>query len=76
MSCLIDVKNELPKRKGTRWQGYDYGLNGVYFVTVCLQNRIPLLSEITEKNSDNEVEEGLAPPAIRNQSFMDANVVL
>jgi len=30
---------ELPKRKPTRLRGYDYSTLGVYFVTLCTQNR-------------------------------------
>ncbi|MBQ2733486.1 MAG: hypothetical protein IJF74_04940 [Clostridia bacterium] len=68
--------NELPKRKTARLRGFDYSTSGAYFVTVCVQDRKSILSEITAKNDDNEVGEGLAPPATRNQSFVDANVVL
>jgi len=30
----------------TRWQGYDYSQNGVYFVTICTKNRIHCFGEI------------------------------
>lgn len=29
--------NELPKRKSIRLQNYDYGSNGLYFVTICTE---------------------------------------
>lgn len=32
-------KNDLPKRKKIRLQGYDYSTAGAYFITVCVQNR-------------------------------------
>lgn len=70
------AEKDLPKRKGTRWQGYDYGFAGMYFVTICVRDRRPILSEITVKDNDDEVGEGLAPPAILDRSFMCANVVL
>lgn len=37
---------ELPKRKNTRLQGYDYGSNGAYYVTICAHNRNEILSSI------------------------------
>ena len=36
----------LPKRKNVRLKDYDYSQNGVYFLTVCVENRNELLSEI------------------------------
>lgn len=38
--------NEQPTRKQIRLKDYDYGQNGVYFVTVCVKEREPLLGEI------------------------------
>ena len=38
--------NALPKRKPNRLQGYDYSANGVYFVTICTQNKECVLSRI------------------------------
>ena len=37
---------ELPKRKNTRLQDYDYSSNGAYFITVCTHNRRNLFGEI------------------------------
>ncbi|MBQ1503925.1 MAG: hypothetical protein IIZ49_00895, partial [Oscillospiraceae bacterium] len=34
------------KRKNIRLSGYDYSLNGVYFVTFCVKNNDPVLSSI------------------------------
>ena len=53
----------LPKRKNPRLSGFDYS-SGVFFVTVCTQNRKRLLSHITV------VGEGLAPP-VDTQSYSD-----
>ena len=33
-------------RKPTRIPEYDYSQNGIYFVTICTQNRQPILSHI------------------------------
>lgn len=34
-------------RKHPRLKEYDYGQNGVYFVTICVRNREPLLSTVS-----------------------------
>ena len=53
------MKNlQLPQRKATRLKGYDYSSPGVYFITICTQNRKCMLSDLV-------VGEGLAPPETR-----------
>ncbi len=37
---------ELPKRKRLRLQNYDYSSNGLYFVTICIKDKKPILSII------------------------------
>ena len=37
----------LPKRKKNRLTNYDYSQNGAYFITICVNDRKPLLSSIT-----------------------------
>ena len=64
------MENKLPIRKATHLKQYDYGKSGVYFVTICTENRRQLLSHIVrtdstavnETNSLRLVGEGLAPP--------------
>ncbi len=49
------MENELPKRKTTRLKDFDYSTSGAYFVTVCTQDRMPILSEIvTTNDTDNK----------------------
>ncbi len=36
----------LPKRKQLRLKDYDYSQSGAYFVTICTQNQLQILSEI------------------------------
>lgn len=50
------------KKKPNRLKDYDYSQNGAYFVTICVQNRKPVLSRIS-------VAEGLAPPEIHLLPF-------
>jgi len=33
------MQNELPKRKNIRLKGYDYSSNGMYFITICCEER-------------------------------------
>ena len=53
----MNIEKELSKRKPTRLKDFDYGTTGAYFVTICTENRKPILSDII-----NPVGEGLAPP--------------
>ena len=59
----------LPKRKATRLKNFNYSSAGAYFVTICIHNRMQILSEIvkteptaTDKTIGLAVGEGLAPP--------------
>lgn len=36
------------RRKSIRLQGYDYSQAGLYFITVCTHNRVPLFGEIID----------------------------
>ena len=37
---------ELPHRKPNRLPGFDYSTPGAYFITICTQNRNPILGQI------------------------------
>ena len=39
--------------KSSRLQGYDYGSNGMYFITICTKNRIHYFGEIVPPNIVN-----------------------
>lgn len=39
---------EIHKRKSIRLKGYDYSNSGAYFITICIQNRDSILSNISE----------------------------
>jgi REP element-mobilizing transposase RayT len=70
----MDNDKDLPKRKSTRLKNFDYSSAGAYFVTICVRDRMQILSEIvrTDLTSANKtigiaVGEGLAPPEITVQ---------
>ncbi len=45
--CLPEVSREMTgNRKSLRIANYDYATPGSYFVTICLENRTPILSQI------------------------------
>lgn len=56
---------DYPKRKHVRLKGYDYSQNGMYFVTICTQNRRCILSQIMLPRvvGAEMVGRGLAPAA-------------
>ena len=63
----MDKEKELPKRKPTRLKNFDYSSAGAYFVTICIRDRMNILSEIvktdltaTDKTNGLAVGEGLA----------------
>ena len=65
----MDKEKELPKRKPTRLKNFDYSSAGAYFVTICIRDKMHILSEIvktdltaTDKTNGLAVGEGLAPP--------------
>ena len=67
----MDNDKDLPKRKSTRLKNFDYSSVGAYFVTICVRDRMQILSEIVrtdltsvDKTIVIAVGEGLAPPEI------------
>ena len=43
------MQKELPVRKKNRLQGYNYSLNGVYYLTLCVKGKHNLLGEVVVK---------------------------
>ena len=65
----MDKEKELPKRKPTRLKNFDYSSAGAYFVTICIRDRMNILSEIVktdiasaDKTNRSAVGEGLRNP--------------
>lgn len=44
---------DLPKRKANRLANYDYSQNGAYFITICVKDKEPILSEISKTDLIN-----------------------
>ena len=45
------MKVNLPRRKRIRLKYYDYSTCGMYFITICIKNRLELLGKIQDKNN-------------------------
>ena len=67
----MDMDKELQKRKSTRLKNFDYSSAGAYFVTICVRDKMHILSDVvktdltdTDKTNGLAVGEGLAPPEI------------
>jgi REP element-mobilizing transposase RayT len=43
--------SDIPVRKRNRLKNYDYSQNGVYFITICVKDRMELLCEISVEDS-------------------------
>lgn len=48
---------ELPNRKPTRLQGYDYSNQNYYFVTICTHQKTPLFGKTNELNEFGKIAE-------------------
>lgn len=46
------MKDILPIRKKLRLKHYDYSKQGLYFITICIKNRVEILGNI----NDNQIE--------------------
>ncbi len=39
------MKNNLPQRKEIRLKNYDYSIEGYYFITICIKDKLQLLGK-------------------------------
>ncbi|MDD5463107.1 MAG: hypothetical protein PHG00_16000 [Methylococcales bacterium] len=44
----MELNPNIRQRWSIRLKHYDYSRAGLYFITICIQNRLPLLGEIVE----------------------------
>jgi len=49
--AVMKMEEKFSERKPTRVKRYDYSKAGAYFVTICVQDRKPILSEIIRTNN-------------------------
>ena len=43
------MKEKLPIRKRIRLKDYDYSKENMYFITICIKNRLEILGTIREE---------------------------
>ncbi len=60
------MENNLPKRKSIRLKEYDYSSAGMYFVTICIKNRIEILGKIKDDKMNLTKEGIIVEKHIRN----------
>ena len=60
------MKNNLPQRKNIRLKYYDYSTEGLYFVTICIKDRVEILGKIKDNNIRLTKEGSIAKNNIRN----------
>ena len=48
----------MPTRKKIRLNGYDYSEENMYFITICVKDRLELLGKIDEENNIELTKEG------------------
>ena len=44
----MNYNPEIPKRRSLRLKGYDYTKEGLYFITICVQDRECLFGKIED----------------------------
>lgn len=52
LTIYNDVVMDFPKRKQHRLSNFDYSQSGLYFITICVQTRENILSEICKDTSE------------------------
>ena len=52
------MKEILPIRKKIRLQNYDYSEENMYFITICIKDRLEILGKIIEENKIELTKEG------------------
>jgi len=74
---------ELPKRKSTRLKNYNYNAPGIYFITICTQDKKQILSRITKTSNVNEIPDNIltnygtvAEKFLKQMSHFYENIIL
>ena len=68
------MKENLPRRKNIRLKYYDYSKEGMYFITICIKNRIEILGKITNDNMNLTKEGTIVEDNIRKISEIYSNI--
>ena len=73
----MKMEKQLPKRKNTRLTDFDYNTEGVYFITVCTQDRRNILSRVITPQNRKNVGVGVPDdPQKNNHVYLNATIEL
>ena len=70
----MEDEKMLPKRKDLRLRQYDYSAKGAYFVTICIQDRKRILSDIVKPSVGGGAFDAPIAPQIRLTDIVKPSV--
>ena len=70
------MKENLPVRKKIRLQDYDYSEENMYFITICVKNRVEILGKIIEDNIKLTKEGNVVKQNINKIGRIYKNVII
>ena len=70
------MKENLPVRKRIRLQGYDYSEGNMYFITICVKDRLEMLGKIIEDNIKSTKEGNIVKQNINKIEQIYKNTII
>lgn len=70
------MKESLPVRKRIRLQGYDYSEENMYFITICVKDRLEMLGKIIEDNIKLTKEGNIVKQNINKIEQIYRNIII
>lgn len=70
------MKGNLPSRKRIRLQYYDYSEENMYFITICIKDRLEILGKIIEENINLTKEGNIVKQNISKIQKIYKNVII
>lgn len=70
------MKESLPVRKRIRLQGYDYSEENMYFITICVKDRLEMLGKIIEDNIKLTEEGNIVKQNINKIEQIYRNIII
>lgn len=70
------MKETLPSRKRIRLQYYDYSEENMYFITICVKDRLEILGKINERNIKLRKEGNIVKENINRIQKIYKNVII
>lgn len=70
------MKGNLPSRKRIRLQYYDYSEENMYFITICIKDRLEILGKIIEENINLTKEGNIVKQNVSKIQKIYKNVII